>query len=86
METSNPAKWLIPNLLDRRAETEPDRLYAEYPNSPWTYDEGFRGITYGELANAVMSTVLPLFSLTSWDLVIATYFLILGPTMSVMRL
>ena len=53
METSNPEEWILPNLLDRRAKTQPDKLYAEYPNSPWTYDDGFRSINYGELANAV---------------------------------
>ena len=52
METSNPAKWIVPNAVDRIAAQEPNRLYAEYPNSTLTYDKGYRGVRYSELANA----------------------------------
>lgn len=53
MEISNPTEWLVPNILDRLAATTPNAPYAEYPNSPLTYDDGYRCITYAELANAV---------------------------------
>ncbi|KAL8677234.1 MAG: hypothetical protein Q9186_006327 [Xanthomendoza sp. 1 TL-2023] len=44
---------LIPNLVDKRAELMPDQIYAEYPVSPHSYDQGFRSITYHDFANAV---------------------------------
>ena len=44
---------LIPHIVDYLAKTDPSGLYAEYPVSPLTYDEGFLRITYAKLANAV---------------------------------
>lgn len=44
---------LIPNLVDKRATLTPDAIYAEYPVSVRTYDQGYRKITYREFANAV---------------------------------
>ena len=44
---------LVPNIVDQRANDEPDMLYAEYPVSPMSYEGGYRRITYRELANAV---------------------------------
>jgi len=44
---------LVPNMVDHLAKFKPDRLYAEYPVSPLSYDEGYRKITYSDLANAV---------------------------------
>ncbi|KAL8994171.1 MAG: hypothetical protein Q9169_005790 [Polycauliona sp. 2 TL-2023] len=44
---------LIPNLVDKRAELTPNHTYAEYPVSPHSYDQGFRSITYHDLANAI---------------------------------
>ncbi|PQE13474.1 NRPS-like enzyme protein [Rutstroemia sp. NJR-2017a WRK4] len=49
--SSNPE--LTPQIVDRLARTTPDALYAEYPNSPQTYAEGYRKITYRDFANAV---------------------------------
>ena len=44
---------LVPNLVDERARLTPDALYAEYPVSSLTYEEGYRKITYRDFANAV---------------------------------
>lgn len=48
-----PKDWLLPSLIDHRAQTEPDTVWTEYPASPSTYDEGFKTVTYRKLANAV---------------------------------
>lgn len=44
---------LIPNIVDHLAEVKPNSLYAEYPISTLSYQEGYRKFTYGDLANAV---------------------------------
>lgn len=44
---------LIPNLVDKRAALTPHNVYAEYPNSPLTYDLGYRSFRFTDLANAV---------------------------------
>jgi len=44
---------LVPNIVDQRAQTEPEALYAEYPVSTLSYEEGYRKITYGGFANAI---------------------------------
>lgn len=44
---------LVPNIVDQRASDEPDMLYAEYPVSTLSYDEGYCRITYRDFANAV---------------------------------
>ena len=46
-------RQLVPKLVDQRAEADPDSLYAEYPVSSSSYDEGYHKITYRGLANAV---------------------------------
>lgn len=49
------SKWrneLTPNIVDHLAKVTPDSPYALYPNSPITYDEGYRTVTYKDLANA----------------------------------
>ncbi|KAI9650306.1 hypothetical protein NHQ30_000319 [Ciborinia camelliae] len=43
----------ISRMVDHRAEVTPHLLYAEYPISPVSYDAGFRGFTYANLANAI---------------------------------
>ncbi len=43
----------VPNLVDKRARLTPDAIYAEYPISALTYDEGYRKINYRDFANAV---------------------------------
>ena len=44
---------LIPNLVDQRAQTEPERLYAEYPVLTGSYEQGYRKISYRDFANAI---------------------------------
>ena len=46
-------RQLLPNIIDGMANTRPRALYAETPRSLGTYDEGYREITYGALANAI---------------------------------
>ena len=44
---------LLPHLVEDRARTNPDAIYAEYPVSSSSYDDGFRKITYADFANAI---------------------------------
>jgi acyl-coenzyme A synthetase/AMP-(fatty) acid ligase len=44
---------LLPAILDRRAQSEPGRVWAKFPVSPTSYDQGFRAATYGQIRNAV---------------------------------
>lgn len=44
---------LLPTIVDHLSGSKPDALYAEYPVSPWTYNEGYRQITYRDFANAI---------------------------------
>jgi acyl-CoA synthetase (AMP-forming)/AMP-acid ligase II len=44
---------LIPHVLDYLAATNPDGLFAEYPLSAISYDEGYHSITYSDFANVV---------------------------------
>jgi hypothetical protein len=46
-------KTLLVHIIDHMAKTKPQALYAEYPISPVTYDEGFRKVTYQAFANAI---------------------------------
>ena len=46
-------KQLLINIIDGVAHSEPNTVYAEVPRNPATYEEGFRQITYKDLANAV---------------------------------
>lgn len=48
-----PQAQLLPSLIDRLSEADPQRLYAEVPASPTTYAEGWREVTYRDLANAI---------------------------------
>ncbi|KAL6721957.1 hypothetical protein ACLMJK_001062 [Lecanora helva] len=50
---TSPPKELITNIVDQKARANPDALYAKYPISDWSYDEGYFGVTRGDLANAV---------------------------------
>ena len=47
------AMTLIPDVVDQRARNEPESLYAEYPISATSYQEGYRKITYRDFANAI---------------------------------
>ena len=60
MSSSEPASRsprrtgdLVPNIVDKRAKHEPDMLYAEYPVSTLSYEDGYRRISYSDLANAI---------------------------------
>lgn len=52
-EVPSYTKELIPNIVDHLAKVQPHKLYAEYPISSLSYQEGYRKITYGDFANAV---------------------------------
>lgn len=52
---SNPEKELLVHRVDRLAELYPDTIFAEFPASPESYDEGFQKVTYGALSNAINS-------------------------------
>ncbi|TEY43707.1 hypothetical protein BOTCAL_0362g00110 [Botryotinia calthae] len=47
------AKTLLVHIVDYMAKTKPQALYAEFPTSSVTYDEGFRKVTYKDFANAI---------------------------------
>ncbi|TGO07514.1 hypothetical protein BTUL_0270g00140 [Botrytis tulipae] len=47
------AKTLLIHIIDHMAKTKPQALYAEFPISPVTYDEGFRKVTYKDFANTI---------------------------------
>jgi acyl-CoA synthetase (AMP-forming)/AMP-acid ligase II len=49
----DPRKELLPNIVDHFAKVKPDAVYAKYPVSTLTYEEGYREITYFDLANAI---------------------------------
>ncbi|PVI02245.1 acetyl-CoA synthetase-like protein [Periconia macrospinosa] len=44
---------LLPHIIDNLATFGPNAPFAMYPNSPLTYSDGYRTVTYKELANAV---------------------------------
>ncbi|KAK2736771.1 hypothetical protein FQN57_000543 [Myotisia sp. PD_48] len=52
MYQTNPRQLTL-NILDELAQNDPERLYAELPISPTSYESGFRKVTYRTLANAV---------------------------------
>jgi hypothetical protein len=57
------SKWhheLLPHMVDRLARETPDALYGLWPVNATSYDEGFRAITYAELANVVNGLALHL--------------------------
>ena len=49
----DPREELVPRIVDHYAAVQPDHVYAEYPNSPDSYQEGYHKITYRDLANVV---------------------------------
>ncbi|KAF3391263.1 Iterative polyketide synthase CazM [Penicillium rolfsii] len=53
MANFRPEEELLPHIVDHYAKFKPDQLYAEYPRSLTSYDEGFRPITYRAFANAI---------------------------------
>jgi len=46
-------KTLLNHIVDHVAAKKPQALYAEFPVSALTYEEGFRKVTYGDFANAI---------------------------------
>lgn len=46
-------KRLLVSIVDELAAQKSEVIYAEYPVSATTYDEGFRKITFPEFANAI---------------------------------
>lgn len=44
---------LLNHVVDCHAVRRPQALFAEYPISPTSCDDGFTKITYGKLANAI---------------------------------
>lgn len=49
----DPTDHTLLDILDHYAHLQPDEIFAEYPKSPSTYNQGYRKITYLCLANAV---------------------------------
>ncbi|KAI5861204.1 putative NRPS-like enzyme [Durotheca rogersii] len=55
-EHASVARWqddLFPHIVDRLARETPDAVYGLWPSSPTTYEDGFRTVTYAQLANVV---------------------------------
>ncbi|KAL9619388.1 MAG: hypothetical protein Q9160_005983 [Pyrenula sp. 1 TL-2023] len=52
-EDSNIEHILLPNLVDQKASSCPETVWAEYPKSADTYENGYRAITYRQFANAI---------------------------------
>jgi acyl-CoA synthetase (AMP-forming)/AMP-acid ligase II len=46
-------KDILNNIVKFMAKKHPQTLFAEFPISPTSYDEGYRKITYETFANAV---------------------------------
>ncbi|KAJ5644413.1 NRPS-like enzyme [Penicillium longicatenatum] len=49
----NPCTQLIPNVIDHYARVLPNAIYAEYPVSSMSYEDGYRPVTYKALGNAI---------------------------------
>ncbi|PYI07034.1 acetyl-CoA synthetase-like protein [Aspergillus sclerotiicarbonarius CBS 121057] len=49
----NPRTQLVPHIVDHYATVKPEAIYAEYPVSLVTYEDGYRPITFKAFANAV---------------------------------
>ncbi|PLB51382.1 NRPS-like enzyme [Aspergillus steynii IBT 23096] len=52
-DSFDPTEQLLPHIVDHYAAVKPDAVYAEFPQCPTSYDQGYRGITYRELASAI---------------------------------
>lgn len=49
----DPRTQLLPHIVDHYAKVKPDAIYAEYPVSLMSYDDGYRPITFKAFANAI---------------------------------
>lgn len=47
------SKQLLVHVVDRRARDTPEAIYAEYPISPTSYEDGFQKITFAAFSNAI---------------------------------
>lgn len=53
VRVSNHTRELFPSVVDHLANVRPLALYAEYPVSTLTYEEGYYKITYRDFVNVV---------------------------------
>lgn len=44
---------LLPAIIDKLAQSYPDNIWAEYPSSSTTLNDGFQQITYAQFSRAV---------------------------------
>lgn len=51
---------LLPSVIDHRASIDPQGVWAQYPASETTYEDGFQDATNSQVANAV--------NVVAWDL------------------
>ncbi|KAI2996525.1 hypothetical protein CBS147346_9312 [Aspergillus niger] len=49
----DPRTQLLPHIVDHYAKVKPEAIYAEYPVSLMSYDDGYRPITFKAFANAI---------------------------------
>ncbi|KAE8363507.1 hypothetical protein BDV27DRAFT_129836 [Aspergillus caelatus] len=49
----NPRTQLLPHIVDHYAKVKPEAIYAEYPVSLMSYEDGYRPITFKAFANAI---------------------------------
>lgn len=52
-ETVEKTPQLLPLILDHRAVSAPNRVWAKFPVSPVSYEQGFQAATYGQIKDAV---------------------------------
>ncbi|XDG01089.1 hypothetical protein ABKA04_000704 [Annulohypoxylon sp. FPYF3050] len=55
-EHSKVSRWqddLLPHVVDRLVRETPDAVYGLWPVAPASYEEGFRDVTYSQLANVI---------------------------------
>ena len=50
---SQPFERLLPQKIDLIASETPQKIHTLWPVNPFSYEAGFRTITYADLANAV---------------------------------
>ena len=53
MAVPSPHQQLLPHIVDDIAKTDPERIWAQVPQSEKTYEDGFRKISYKGMANGV---------------------------------
>jgi hypothetical protein len=53
LSVESQGKRLLVNIVDELAKENSEAIYAEYPVSPTTYEDGFRKITFPDFSNAI---------------------------------